>query len=669
MTTLSIENITDVIAKKLDGYRRLISEEMKMPDIKGRHLFTARLRIILFLSTWLMFFVFFPAIWKVSPFVPLIFNIGFFITTICYLYVIRYNTILLSVMTLEVFADIVSQTVIIYIVGIDGWAPFLIYGLYVTAAGILSGFHAAMIASTVALISYNALFILVFSGVVPPFNYPETQVGFININQVKPYLNLVFLPIAFVVIVYSVRIANFFSKIKEHALERRNVQLTALNHIGATIRRVLHVQRVIDEVLKAVIQGLGFEVCILALVNPREKRVQFYLPEGNYYTVRLEEILGIKYKDMYLPSNVRNNSAYTAILRNRILVRNNFTELTFGIQPEITLHSATRAQKVLGFKKFVITPLVAEQKVVGAIIGASKKSYVEDTVIDTLENFANQAALAIESAQLIEALEHKNKELLQANKIKSEFLAIMSHELRTPLNAVIGYTEALLDKVLGDLNKEQSKSLSEVLRNGNNLLELINSILDLAKLESGKMELNAEEFDLVELANNMKASLMSLVEKKQQTLMIHAQEKIPFLKADAVKIRQILMNLVGNAIKFTEEKGEIDVFIEYHESTEELCQNDFAKEYIPPEVSDSPAFLIRIRDTGIGIKEDDVDHIFALFQQADSSYTRKHEGTGLGLALTKQLVLLHSGYIVVESVYGKGTEFKILLPQLVAHGS
>lgn len=669
MTTLSIDNITDIITKKLAGYRQVMSEEMKMPDIKGRHLFTARLRIILFLSTWLMFFVFFPAIWKVSPFVPLIFNIGFFITAVCYLYVIRYNTILLSVMVLEVFADIVSQTVIIYIVGLDGWAPFLIYGLYVTAAGILSGFHAAMIASTVALISYNILFILIYSGAVPAFNYPDAQVGFINLDHLRPYLNLVFLPIAFVVIVYSVRIANFFSKMKEHALERRNVQLSALNHIGSTIRRALHVQRVIDQVLKAVIQGLGFDVCILALVSAKEQKVRFYLPEGNYYTVRLEEILGVKYKDMFLPTNSKNNSAYTAILRNRILVRNNFTELTFGIQPEISLHNATRAQKVLGFKKFVITPLVAEQRVVGAIIGASKKAYVEDTVIDTLDNFANQAALAIESAQMIETLEHKNKELIQANKIKSEFLAIMSHELRTPLNAVIGYTEALLDKVLGDLNAEQSKSLSEVLRNGNNLLELINSILDLAKLEAGKMELNAEDFDLVELVKNMKASLMSLVEKKEQILTIHTQENIPFIKADAVKVRQILMNLVGNAIKFTNNNGEIDVFIEYHENIDELYRNDFSGEMIPAEISDGPAFMLRVRDTGIGIREEDVENIFALFQQADSSYTRKHEGTGLGLALTKQLVLLHSGYIVVESDYGKGTEFKILLPQLVARGS
>ena len=653
----------DTMSTRFARYRHVVSEEMKLPDIKGRHLFTAQLRIILFLATWFVFFVFFPAIWTISPFVPLIFNIGFLLTAFCYLYVIRHNKLNLYIMVLEIFADIVSQTTIIYIVGFDGWAPYLIYGLYVAAAGILNGFHAALVASTIALVCYNFLFILVHAGVVPVFVYPGSYAGFLDIAKIQPYLNLLFLPVSFVVIVYSVRIANHFSKIKEEALEQRNIQLTALNHIGSTIRRVMHVQKVIDEVLKAVIQGLGFEVCILALMNPEEKKIRFYLPEGNYYTMRLEEILGVKYSDMYLPLNARNNSAYMAIRRNRVLVRNNFTELTFGIIPDIPMQASLRAQKILGFRKFVITPLVAEQKVIGAIIGASKKSYVEDHVIDTLDNFANQAALAIESSELIEVLEEKNKQLMEANKVKSEFLAIMSHELRTPLNAVIGYTEAMLDNVLGELNKEQSHSLKEVLRNGKNLLELINSILDLAKIESGKMELSLDEFNIEDIISDVKSSLKPLLDKKKQELVVHTQESMPFFSADAVKFRQIIMNLIGNAIKFTDENGEIDVFLEYHIKSRELYETDFIHEKFSSDLVKYPAFYIRVRDNGVGIKEDDISGIFELFKQADSSFTRSHQGTGLGLALTKQLVLLHDGIIAVQSEYGKGTEFRMIFPQ------
>lgn len=662
--TSMLLNIRQKISERLSSYRKLISDEMQLPDIRSRHLFTVRLRIFLFIATWILFFTFFPSIWKSSPFVPLIFNVGFLVTSVCYLFVIRHNKILLSVMIVEIFADVISQTMIIYLMGVVSWAPFLIYGLYVAGAGILAGSHVSLFASTIALLCYNGLYFAIQSGWIPPFSSVFESRQFVDLEHFKPFLILCFLPIVFFVIVYSVRIANYFFKIKEDAIQKRNVQLTALSHIGATIRRALHVKNVIDEVLKAVIQGLGFDVCILALVDTKAGRINLFLPNDNYYTQRIEEILGHKHSEMYLPLNVQNNSAYLAIKRNRVLVRNNFTELVYGVIPEIPVHNALRAQKVLGFKKFVITPLVAEQRVIGAIIGASKKTYVEESVIDTLDNFANQAALAIESAQMFEALELKNLELIQANKVKSDFLAIMSHELRTPLNAVIGYTEALRDKALGDLNADQVRSLSEVMRNAGNLLELINSILDLAKIESGKMGINVEEFDLLELTQNVKSSLMPLLDKKFQVLTIHSQQGMPFISGDAVKIRQILMNLIGNAIKFTDKKGEIDVFIEYHEHAENLCHVDFAKEKVQPAVLASPAFLLRVRDTGIGVKEKDLSHIFELFRQGDSSYTRKHEGTGLGLALTKELVGLHSGFITVHSDYGKGTEFKLLFPQM-----
>lgn len=666
---IKLDAFSEQLSRRLGTIRNLIADENRLPDFKGRHLFTARLRIILFLATWLVFFIFFPAIWKVAPFVPLIFNLCFLVTAFCYRHVLRHNQLLLSVVLLEIFSDVVSQTVIIYVMGLESWAPYLIYCLYVAAAGILSGYHAALIASTVILVCYTGMFLLVLTGVVPEFVYPYSRGGLEEFTRIKPYLNVLFLPISLVVIVYSVRIANFFSRIKENVLERRNNQLSALNHIGATIRHVLKLDKVVNEVLKAVIQGLGFDVCLLALVDEDRQKIRFFVPEGNYYTKRLQEILGLEFSQMRLPVGARNNSAYMAIRRNKVLVRNNFSEIIYGIEPNIPMRNSMRAQKVLGFKKFVITPLVAEQRVVGVIIGASKKAYIEDTVIDTLDNFANQAALAIESSQLIDTLEHKNQELIKADKMKSEFLAIMSHELRTPLNAVLGYTEAIVDQSLGPLNEDQSQSLNQVLKNGQSLLELINSILDLAKIESGKMDLNLDSFDLLELAQNVQGSVQPLIDKKKHQLSIHAQTPMPFIRADAVKIRQIIMNLLGNAIKFTEDEGHIDIFLEYHESAEELSHTDFASEKILEEVRNQPCFVIRVRDTGIGVKDKDLKNIFELFRQADSSYTRSHEGTGLGLALTKQLVGLHAGYIVVKSEYGKGTEFQILLPQVAVQGS
>lgn len=393
------------------------------------------------------------------------------------------------------------------------------------------------------------------------------------------------------------------------------------------------------------------------------------MPVGNYFTFRLEEILGIKHEQMTLPLNIKNNSAFMAIQRNRVLVRNNLSELLYGIQPEIPLHKSIRAQKVLGFRKFVITPLVAEQRVVGAIIGASRKPFIEETVIDTLDNFANQAALAIESAQLIETLEHKNEELIKADKLKSEFLAIMSHELRTPLNAVIGYTEAMADGGLGPINTEQKHSLSEVMRNGKNLLELINSILDLAKIESGRMDLNADDFDVKELVETVGSSLKPLLEKKKQTFRLVAPDRLPFMHADALKMRQILTNLVGNAVKFTEEEGRITVTVQHFSDVSGVVERDFSRHSFGAKRMRGAGFVIRVRDTGIGIKDEDLNQIFELFRQADSSVTRRHEGTGLGLALSKELVLLHGGIIAVQSRYGKGTEFRVLIPQQIRNHS
>ncbi|HLD44787.1 MAG TPA: hypothetical protein VJC18_05075, partial [bacterium] len=250
-------------ACRCDGFRELFFEEMKLPDIRGRHLITAKLRIVIFVVTWIVFFVFFPAVWKIAPVIPVLFNLGFLITSFCYYQMIKNNQPSLSIILLEIFADIVSQTVIIYLLGVKGWAPFLIYGMYIVALGILSGYYAALISSIMALFCYNFIYFLIISGGLADFAYPQTNIGYIDFDYLRPFLNLFFLPLIFIGIVYSVRIANYFTRVKEQVLERRNIQLTALNHIGATIRRVLNAPKVIDEVLKAVIQGLGFDVCFL----------------------------------------------------------------------------------------------------------------------------------------------------------------------------------------------------------------------------------------------------------------------------------------------------------------------------------------------------------------------------------------------------------------------
>lgn len=648
--------------KSIDSLKLALMDEMKLPDFKGRHLFIAKLRLIIFVLCWILFVVFYPKIWEAAPVVPLVFNIGFMATALCYWNVLQ-GKFVLWMIPLEILADVISQTTIIYMLGPDTSVVFLFYGLYVIAAGTFFGYIIALIAATLALLSYCALLFLLQAGTVRIFEYPSGPTSLFHTEGFGFIFNLVFLPVALGLIAYAAKIAHYFSKIKERALETRNVQLVALNRIGSTIRRAMNLSSVVDQVLKGVIQGLGFDVCFLALLSRKEDKVVFYVPRGNPFTARMEEILGDNLSQLHLPIEATDNSAYQSILKNRVIIRSEMVELTRGLVPVITEEQSRALQKETGFKKFVITPLVAERRVVGALIGASCKAYVEESVVDTLDNFANQAALAIESAQLIEELQRKNVELEEANKIKSDFLAIMSHELRTPLTAIIGYTEILLESVLGDLNREQKDSLLEVLKNAENLLQLINSILDLAKVEAGKMELSHEPFAIGDVVSEVQQTVSPLLAKKNQTLTMAVQNDLPKITADPRKLRQILLNLVGNAIKFTPERGEIVISADYYRKADALAPEFH---FGPRRFAHGGVFRLSVKDTGIGIKKEHLATLFDIFQQVDSTFTRKYQGTGLGLALSKQLVELHGGLIGVDSEFGKGSEFKFLLPEVPA---
>jgi signal transduction histidine kinase len=653
----------DFIAKIYSESRDRILSETPLPDFKEKHLFVARMRIVLFVFTWVMFFIFYPEIWSFAPLPPLVFNIGFFCTALCYWQILRDQDVFQMVLV-EMFSDVVSQTTILYVLGLDSTAAFLFYGLYVAGSGSLFGFYAGVGAAAACFACYAALFALVGTGLIPAFHYPAQFAGLANAQGWRHAFNFFMLPVALGFVVYGLRIMSHFSGRRQRALERRHVQLTALNNIGAMIRKALNINAVIDQVLKAVTKGLRFEVCVLALVDKEREKLKFYVAEENYYARKIQEILGVRFADLELPLFAARNAAVSAIDRKRVVIRNSFMELTHDLTPQLNVNKCLVMQAQLGFKKFVMTPLIAEGKGIGVIIGASTSDYIEDTVIDTLDNFANQAALAIESAQLFGEIEERNRELIRANQVKSEFLAIMSHELRTPLIAVIGYSEILIDRIMGDLNGDQMNSVKEVLRNAQNLLELINSILDLAKIEAGKMELNVDCFSLTGLAHDVHKTVIPLLAKKNHRFSVRVpHEKMPELVGDSVKVRQILINLIGNAIKFTEADGQIEVFMEYHPRAGDILARDFPHEERVPELADRQAFTIEVKDSGIGIRPEDVHKIFDVFSQVDVSYTRTHEGTGLGLALTKQLVLLHGGLITVASEYGKGTRFKILLPQ------
>jgi PAS domain S-box-containing protein len=232
-----------------------------------------------------------------------------------------------------------------------------------------------------------------------------------------------------------------------------------------------------------------------------------------------------------------------------------------------------------------------------------------------------------------------NAELLRANQLKSQFLANMSHELRTPLNAIMGFAEAIRDGVAGDPSPDQREFSEDIYQAGRQLLSMINDILDLAKVEAGAMELQLETCDLAMLIDEVVRVARGLARRKGVELKSDVEPRPLELTVDPLKLKQILYNLLSNAVKFTSAGGNARVEARLEKET----------------------VVIRVSDTGIGIAPEDLVNLFEEFRQVDSSLTRKHEGTGLGLALTKRLVELHGGDIGVESELGKGTTFAVTL--------
>jgi signal transduction histidine kinase len=259
--------------------------------------------------------------------------------------------------------------------------------------------------------------------------------------------------------------------------------------------------------------------------------------------------------------------------------------------------------------------------------------------IELLQTFATQSALAIQNARLFREIAAKSQQLEAASRHKSEFLANMSHELRTPLNAVIGFSEVLLQRMFGELNAKQDEYLKDIYASGQHLLSLINDILDLSKIEAGRMELAPAPFHLPSALENAVTLVRERAARHGIALEFDLDPRLGEVVGDERKVKQVLLNLLSNAVKFTPEGGRISL---------KAGQRDGAVE-------------ISVTDTGVGIAPEDQTAIFEEFRQAGSDEKRR-EGTGLGLTLAKKFVELHGGRIWVESELGRGSTFTFTLP-------
>ena len=247
-------------------------------------------------------------------------------------------------------------------------------------------------------------------------------------------------------------------------------------------------------------------------------------------------------------------------------------------------------------------------------------------------------------------LERINKVLQRSNEIKARFIANMSHELKTPLHSIIGFSEVLIDRTYGDLNEKQQRHVGNILTSGRHLLHLVNNILDLAKIEAGRIELSYETFSVKAVIDEVLMVIRHLADKNLIEVKTDISYEVSNFTADKVKFKQILYNLLSNAIKFTPESGKVGIKVE------KLIGRDL----VPWAIKGQEFLKLSVWDTGIGIRPDDKERVFEEFEQIDPS--RATEGTGLGLSLTKRLIEMHGGHVDLESAYGKGSVFNVYLP-------
>jgi GAF domain-containing protein/anti-sigma regulatory factor (Ser/Thr protein kinase) len=309
------------------------------------------------------------------------------------------------------------------------------------------------------------------------------------------------------------------------------------------------------------------------------------------------------------------------------------------IEAEPELLEKSRVAKATGVRSVVGVPIVSESNVVGAIVLARREvrpfSVREVRVVET---FADQAAIAIRNVRLFNEIQDKSRELEVASRHKSEFLANMSHELRTPLNAIIGFSEVLAQGLFGDVNEKQREYLNDVIGSGQHLLSLINDILDLSKIEAGRMELELSTFAFRSALQSGVTIVRERAARNGIALNVDVSDEVGQVEADERKVKQVLYNLLSNAVKFTPDGGNVNVSVR----------------------RDNGDVRVDVQDNGIGIAEADQARIFEEFQQVGRE--RSREGTGLGLTLTKRFVELHGGRIWLESAPGRGSTFTFTLP-------
>jgi GAF domain-containing protein len=405
-------------------------------------------------------------------------------------------------------------------------------------------------------------------------------------------------------------------------------ELRALGEVGQAVSSTLELETVLTTIVSRAVQLSG---TYAGIIYEYDEALEELHLRASY---RMEEELVEAYRaaPLRLGQGATGRAATTRMPVPVVDLLN---------EPELGAPRIRPILAQLGYQSLLAVPLLLEQRIMGALtVYRRETGGFAPEIVNLLQTFATQSVLAIQNARLFREIEDKSRQIEAANRHKSEFLANMSHELRTPLNAIIGFSEVLGERMFGELNEKQAEYTEDILSSGRHLLSLINEILDLSKVEAGRMELELAAFDLPLAIDNARTFVRERATKHGVTLDVAVDERLGDFVGDERKIKQILLNLLSNAVKFTPEGGRIGINARQAHGVVEIS----------------------VSDTGIGIAPEDQATIFEEFRQVGGDYAHKKEGTGLGLTLAKKFVELHGGRIWVESEIGKGSKFTFTLP-------
>jgi GAF domain-containing protein len=412
-------------------------------------------------------------------------------------------------------------------------------------------------------------------------------------------------------------------------LTRSVGELRALSEVGQAISSTLDLQTVLRTIVARATQLAGVDA---GVIYEYDEQTEIFVPRA---TERLE----VEIVETLIAAPVRKGEGATGRLAE--------AQAPIHLSDILEAPAESRVRETLGragYRALLAVPLVREGHLIGGLTVFRKApGEFAPELIDLLQTFATQSGLAIQNARLFRELADKSRQLEAASQHKSEFLANMSHELRTPLNAIIGFSEVLSERMFGELNEKQDEYLKDIHASGQHLLSLINDILDLSKIEAGKMDLELADFDLPMTIENALMLVRERAARRGIELHRTVDERLGHIQADERKVRQVLLNLLSNAIKFTPEGGRIEVGAKAVNGLIEVS----------------------VTDTGVGIAPEDQEAVFEEFRQVGTA-DKKVEGTGLGLALSRKFIELHGGKIWVKSHVGAGSTFTFTVP--VRHG-